>query len=146
MSITKFAFHPLTLHELILHLLSFDSILITSCIWCSPLQHSQQTTSCSFFSLFALWKEGTARHKKDNGSNYRATGLPDSITGLPDANLWLFLKQCKKKKNTRSLRFILYHRPLTASPHLYNPPRSLMEEGTVLQAGAFVCYPCQLED
>lgn len=124
-------------------LLSFDSILITSCIWCSPLQHSQQTTSCSF--LLCVMERRHSATQKDNGSNYWATGLPDSITGLPVFNLWLFLKQCKKK-NTRSFAFILYHPDPWLLASICIIPRFLMEEGTVLQAGAFIVIPLPAED
>ena len=78
----------------ILHLLSFDSVLITSCIWLWYTALSSQITPGSF-SLFALQKEGC-----------RVTELHDSITGLPDTNLWLFLKWCKRKKS-QSVQFSL---------------------------------------
>ena len=88
----------------ILHLLSFDSVLITSCIWLWYTALSSQTIPGSF-SLFALQKEG-----------HRATELPDSITGLPDTSLWLFLKWCKRKKN-QSVQFSLSVVSNSLRPH-----------------------------
>ena len=74
LSITKFAFHPLTLQELILHLLSFDSMLITSCIWCSPLQHSLSRPPLVVFLLLHYRKKAQCNTKKTMEAT---TGLQD---------------------------------------------------------------------
>ena len=78
----------------ILHLLSFDSVLITSCTWLWFTALSSQTTLGSF-SLFASQKEGR-----------RATELPDSITGLSDTSLWLFEMMQEEDESVSSVQLL----------------------------------------
>ena len=68
----------------ILHLLSFDSMVITSCIWCSHLQHSLHRPPLVVFLFLLYRKKAIAQYTKDNGPNCQATRLPDQITRLPD--------------------------------------------------------------
>ena len=68
----------------ILHLLSFDSMVITSCIWCSHLQRSLHRPPLVVFLFLLYRKKARAQYTKDNGPSYQASRLPDQITRLPD--------------------------------------------------------------
>ena len=108
----------------LLHLLSFDSMLITSCIWCLPVQQSHHSPPLLVFSFWII-KRRLQAHQTAR-LNYWVT----------DSSLRLCWKQCNRK-NARSLRLCSSSDPGLQALILYTAPRLLMERGpTVLEAWA----------
>ena len=112
----------------LLHLLSFDSMLITSCIWCLPLWQSHHRPPLLVF-LFLNYKE-------------KAAGPPDCQTQL--LIYWLqpmTVLETMDRKNTRSLHLCSSSDPGLQALILYKAPRLLMGRGpTVLEVWAY-CGP-----
>ena len=102
---------------------------------------SLHTSPCSFFLFLHDRKKATVQYMEDNGPNY---GLPDcqtQFTGLPDASLWLFLKQVRGRGIQDPGTFVPHHPPLIESLHLIEALRLLMGGVTVLEAVAYCVSP-----
>ena len=70
----------------------------------------------------------------------RATGLPDSITGLLRPAYDCFWNNARRRRMQDSYTIVPHHRPLTANPHLIYAPRPLMERGVIPSALVY-CVP-----
>ena len=114
-------------------------MLITSCIWCSPLQHSLSRPPLVVFLLLHYRKKTQCDIKK---TMEKTTGPWDCQTQLLR---YLMPTYDCSWNNARRIQdpytFIPYHRPLTASPHLYNPPDSSWKEAQFFRQEPVVCYP-----
>ena len=116
-------------------------LAITSCTWCSPLQHSLHRPPFVVLLFLNYIKEAPVQYIKDNGSKYWTIGLPDSVTVLPDSQPMTAFETMQEKEYKILTPLFLITYPWQWALILYNPPDSSWNMATVLEAQAYWVLP-----